>query len=151
MSLEKMEEREYGNYFRLGLFGFIVWLVPFLVSFLFYTPAGTPIVGVAFFNSIMSVVLCAVVVLMVFHYLKPVTQDFVKEAFNVGIAWLAISVILDVIVLLPMSKMTVYTYVTDVALGYLVIPLVALFAGYLLEEKSHHTKKIFSQIASTKK
>jgi len=151
MSLEHVDDRDNGRYLKLFGFGVVLWLVPFLVSFLFYSPQGTPLVGVAFFNSIMSVALIVVASVLLFLYFKQQTTDYMREAVKVGVVWILVSVVLDLVVLVPMAKMTIGQYITDVALGYIVILVIALLAGMLLEEKATHSKRIFSQVASTKK
>jgi hypothetical protein len=151
MSLEKVDDLDKGKYLGLFAFGFIAWLVPFLVSFLFFDQTGTLIVGQAFFKSVMTVVGSIVAVVLLFSYLQKISVNYLKESILVAVVWFAMSIILDIVILLPMSKMDIVTYSLNIGLGYLAIPIIVLFAGYLLESKSEHNKKIFSQVFSTKK
>ncbi|MFA6065099.1 MAG: hypothetical protein WC746_04625 [archaeon] len=151
MNLEHVDERDNSKYIKLIGFGFLVWLVPFLVSFLFYTPQGVLVTSEAFFNSVMTVTGFIVAGTLLLNYMRLFTVDYLKESIQVGIVWFVISIVLDLVILVPMAKMNLVSYFANIGLGYLVIPMMALFAGYLLEEKVNHNKKIFSQVASTKK
>ncbi len=151
MSLDVYDKKDNSPMMRLIGFGFLVWLVPFLVSFLFYTPQGTPAISSGFFNSIMSAILLVVTAIFLLKYFKHITVNYLSEAIKVGIVWVIINVALDVIVLIPLAKMELSKYFAEIALGYVLIFVIAVFAGYLLEEKGAHSKKIYSQIFSTKK
>ena len=151
MNLEKVNEFDYSQPLRLFGFGILLWLIPFLVSFLLYTPAGTPVVGIAFFNSIMGIILIAVAAVLLYKYFRHITVNYLGEAIKVGVIWFLISVVLDVLILVPFTKMDLGNYAANIALGYVTIIVMALFAGYLLESKGEHNKKIYSQIFSTKK
>jgi hypothetical protein len=151
MSLDVYDKKDNSPMIRLFGFGFLVWLIPFLVSFLFYTPQGSPMLSAGFFNSIMSVILGIVTAILLLKYFKHITVNYMAEAIKVGIAWLVMSIVLDLVILLPMAKMEIGKYLTEVGLGYVLIFVIAVFAGYLLEEKGAHSKKIYSQIFSTKK
>lgn len=151
MSLVNMEKKSNSGLFNLFILGLFVWLIPFVVSFFFYTPQGTPIVGAGFFNSIMSVVLAIVTTAFLLMYFKGISRGFLAEGIKAGIVWIVMSIVLDMIFLVTWAKMDLGMYLTDIALGYAVILIVAVFAGILLEEKSEHSKKLYSQIFSVKK
>ncbi len=111
------------------LFGFLVWLVPFLVSFLvFPLKLSQP----ALFESVMSVVvtLCAVVFSLL--YFDGTGNASLALGVVVGIAWLAVSIVLDLLffVIGPI-KMTLPDYMMDIGTTYLIIPTVAAGFGYL--------------------
>lgn len=150
-SLERVDEIGKENYLKLFGFGFILWLVPFLISFLFYTPEGKIVTSVEFFNSVMSVTVALVTVVLLLNYMKSFTVNYSKEAIKAGAAWLIVCVLMDLVLLVPLAKMNLVTYTINVGLGYLVIPIIAVFAGNLLEQKTEHNKKILSQVFSTKK
>lgn len=150
-NLERVDELGKENYLKLFGFGFLVWLVPFLVSFLFYTPQGVLVTSDAFFNSVMTVVGFVTISVLLLNYLKSFTVNYLKESIKAGSAWFIMSVLLDVAILVPMAKMNLATYCANIGFGYLVIPMIAIFAGLLLEQKTEHNKKILSQVFSTKK
>jgi hypothetical protein len=122
-----------------------------LISFLFYTPQGVLITSPGFFDGVMTVTGTLLGAILLLKYLSKFTVDYLKESIQVGVVWILMSIVLDLIVLVPFAKMNLVSYFMDVAFGYLAIPIMAIFAGLLLENKADHSKKIFSQVASTKK
>ena len=150
-SLERVDEIGKDDYLKLFGFGFIIWLVPFVVSFLFYSPQGVLLTSDAFFNSVMTVTGFIVASILLLNYMKGFTVNYLRESIKAGAAWLVISVVLDLVIVVPMAKMDLVTYCSNIGLGYLVIPMMCIFAGLLLEQKSEHNKRIFSQVFSTKK
>ena len=76
-------------------------------------------------------------------YFKKVTKNYINEGLLVGLIWLAINWILDFIILVPMAKMDVATYFTQIGLRYLTIPVFSITVGLLLNFKEiNNNKKI---------
>ena len=68
--------------FKIIIFGFLMWVAPFLVSVLIYplkTSANPP-----FFESIMPVVIAVIVVLLSIKYFTNITANFLKEGILIG-------------------------------------------------------------------
>ena len=107
---------------RAILFGFLVWLVPFVVAL---GLGGIRESQRILFESIMPVVVTLVVVVFAVLYLRRVNVRFVREGLFLGLLWLGMSVLIDLPLMLsaPMS-MSVVEYAADVALTYLIIPIV---------------------------
>ena len=117
----------------LLLFGFLSWLVPFLVSIPFYSTQGGLLVDVFFFKSIMIVVGSLVgTVLMVWLFLR-IREGYLREGILIGFSWLVINWVMDGLVLLPMSGMDVSGYFSQIGIRYLVIPIIAVSMGFVLE------------------
>ena len=116
------------------LFGFLIWLIPFMVSVAIF-PLRTS--DRPLFESIMPVVvtLCAVVFSVL--YFKKIQSWFMRESVIVGITWLALSIVIDLVLFMqgPM-KMDIWDYVKDIGLTYLIIPIVTIGDGYLLRRKA---------------
>lgn len=105
-----------------------MWLIPFAIAVaIFPVKVATP----ALFESVMAVVVTACAVLFAALYLKKARTRFVREGIVAGIAWLAISVALDLLMFMegPM-KMSLADYVMDIGLTYLIIPTVTVGLGY---------------------
>jgi len=121
------------KYLKIGLFGFLVWLIPFAVSFLIF-PLRTS--NRALFESIMPVVITICVVLFSIIYLRRIETDFLKEGILLGVIWCAISLIIDLLLFMegPM-KMSFTDYLMDIGLTYLIILIVSVGFGYLLEKQ----------------
>jgi len=127
--------------YKLALFyGFLIWLIPFVVAFLIY-PIKTS--NRALFESIMPVVLMICVVLFSILYLRKVKTDFFKEGILLGVIWFAISLVIDLTMLMPESpmKMSFADYMMDIGLTYVIIPTICVGFGYLLERQRSQNAK----------
>lgn len=122
------------NFLMIILFGFIAWLVPFVASFLFYTKDGLTI-DIFLFKSIMIVVGSITAAVLLILYFKRITSHFAREGILVGALWFAINILLDLLILLPMSGMSVAEYFTRIGIGYLSIPAMAIAVGTSLANK----------------
>lgn len=117
------------KYIKIMLYGILMWLIPFLVSFLIYPlkQSANP-----FFESIMPVVITATVVALTLSYFKQQDKDFLSEGITIGISWFVISIAIDLMMFLPPSPMHMgfSDYMMDVGFTYLIIPVVTLGMGY---------------------
>ncbi|MFQ6083182.1 MAG: hypothetical protein ACE5WD_07480 [Candidatus Aminicenantia bacterium] len=117
---------------KIGLFGFLMWLIPFVVSFFFYSPEGTPLIDKIFFKTIMIIVASITGAVLLIIYFKKIKKDYLKEGIIVGFAWLLINWILDVGILIPLAKMSIVTYFAEIGLRYLIIPTMSIAIGYAI-------------------
>jgi hypothetical protein len=125
---------QYRHAALLLLFGFLSWLIPFLVSIPFYSPQGVLLVDVFLFKSIMIVVGSTVgTILMVWLFLR-IHEGYLREGIAIGFSWLVINWVMDGLVLLPLSRMDVSTYFSQIGIRYLVIPVIAIALGFVLEK-----------------
>lgn len=113
--------------------GFLLWLVPFIIS-LAISPIHTS--DRVFFETIMPVVITLAVVALSYLYFNGVKGEYLKEGIIVGIIWLAISLIFDLLMFSwgPMA-MSFTDYMKDIGLTYLIYPIVTIGIGYLLEKR----------------
>lgn len=121
---------------RIAALGIATWLIPFIASIFFFTPQGGLTIGVFLFKTIMIVIGSAVGAVMIILYFKEITKDYLKEGIKVGLAWFAINIALDLVILLPMMGTTIQTYFEEIGLRYLVLPMMMIMAGYLLQKKA---------------
>jgi hypothetical protein len=123
------------KYGRILLFGFLVWLIPFLASFLVISLRETNRV---FFESFMPVVLTLVIVYFCIMYFKNVKSDFVKESIIVGLIWFCLNIIIDLMLFLPESpmQMSFIDYMMDIGFVYLMIIIIPVGFGYFLQKTS---------------
>lgn len=115
------------------LYGFLVWLIPFIVGFSIF-PLKTSLP--ALFESIMPVVLTVCGVFFSNLYFRRVKANFLKEGVMLGVFWFAISVGVDLLMFMwgPM-KMTFANYMMDIGLTYLIYPAITIGFGYLIRKK----------------
>lgn len=123
------------NSLKTSLFyGFMIWLIPFLVSVLIWPIHDT---NRALFESIMPVTLTASLVLFSVLYLRKAQSDFLREGLMIGVMWFVISLVIDLILFIPESpmQMPLGEYMMDIGITYLLIPMICAGFGYLLENK----------------
>lgn len=124
------------KYLKIVLFGFLLWLSPFITGFLFVDASGNFLIPETFFKSIMIVVGVLVGVALAVTYFKDVRADFVREGAVAGVTWLVINLCLDLVfVSVGFFPMTITQYFTDIGLRYLSMPIYTIGMGYVLQQK----------------
>lgn len=120
---------------KIVLFGFLVWLIPFMVSFFIY-PLKTPMYSL--FESIMSLLIAVAAVIFSYFYFKDIGANFVREGVVTGIVWFIIAIMIDLVMFMPASPMHMnFTeYMMTVGVKYLIIPVVTIGSGYLAQNKA---------------
>ena len=122
------------NKVKLVLFGIAMWVVPFVASFFFFDPATQKLtVDETFFKSIMIVLSSILGACLLVEYFKGVKTNFVKEGILVGAVWLAINWALDILILLPMSRMDIPTYFMQIGIRYLMAPAMSISIAMAIE------------------
>jgi hypothetical protein len=122
-----------GLFFKNIILGFLSWLLPFALSFLFYKPGGVLVVPYATFKSVIILIGSLCGSFLLFHYFKSVNKNFISNGVFVGFSWFAINIFLDVLFLLPMMKTSFEDYFMSIGASYLVIPVMSITFGYLLQ------------------
>ncbi len=117
------------------LLGFLSWLIPFAVSFLFYKPGGELVVPYATFKSAIMVVGVITGCYLLYRYFNYADNDFIGNGVVVGLSWFAINIILDTIILIPIMKTSFIEYFMSIGLSYISIPVISITMGYLLDKK----------------
>ncbi|WP_455370015.1 hypothetical protein [[Eubacterium] cellulosolvens] len=124
------------NWKTIILFGVLIWLIPFIVSFFIYPlrSSSRPL-----FESIMPVVLTLTVIFFSVRYFRKINREFIKEGIFIGIVWLIISLVIDLMLFMPESpmQMTLSDYLMDIGITYLIILIIPAGSGYLME-KTHN-------------
>lgn len=123
------------KYLKNIFFGFLTWLIPFVLSFVFYSKEGVLSIDIFLFKSIMIVISGLIGVSLLILYFKDIKKDYLIEGIAVGFSWLIINLILDLLILIPMSGMTYLDYFSQIGLRYLIIPTISIGMGLLLKIK----------------
>ncbi|MGD0036049.1 MAG: hypothetical protein ABSC53_02000 [Bacteroidota bacterium] len=123
------------KYLKIAFYGFLAWLIPFVASFFFYTREGKLTIDIFLFKTIMIVVGSITGAFLLVSYFKKITADYLKEGITVGVVWFGINILLDLLVLIPMSGMSLSNYFTQIGLRYLVIPAMSIAVGAALANK----------------
>jgi hypothetical protein len=117
---------------RTTVLGLLSWTIPLVASFAFVDRSGQWLVPYPLFKSIMLVVFGGLgtwFLVLAFRRLEPT----VRSGLSLGLYWLAINLVLDLIVLVPLAGMTVVGYFYDIGLRYLLIPIIATAMGAVAE------------------
>ena len=117
---------------KVWLFGLLSWLIPFLVSF--FDSSGTIVIADTLFKSLMVVIGGAsgvALLVLTFRQLEPT----VVSGLLIGTLWLGINLVMDLLILVPMSGTGVADYVYDIGLRYLLIPIIAAGFGLVAQAK----------------
>ena len=111
------------------LFGFLIWLIPFLVAFAMYSIHET---NRPLFESIMPNIIVLSTVVFSVLYFKKLNENYIKEGLLLGIIWLAISILIDLVMFMqgPM-KIGFADYIMDIGLTYFIIPTITVGFGYI--------------------
>lgn len=124
------------KYAKMVLFGFILWLVPFITGFLFVDRTGNFLIPETFFKSIMIVEGSLIGVILAVRYFRDINVDHVKEGIILGMVWLVINLTLDLgMVFAGFFPLSVVQYFTDIGLRYLTMPIYIIGLGLALERK----------------
>lgn len=108
-------------------FGFLVWLVPFVVAFVAFAAFPVKESWRSLFESIMAVTVAATAVLLARLYFRRSTARSSWEGVTLGLLWLAISVGIDLpLMLSPPISYTLEEYTADIGLTYLMIPVITI-------------------------
>jgi hypothetical protein len=106
--------------------------LPLLFSFALVDPSGQLVVPQPLFKSLLVVVsggAGAILLAFAFKYLTP----SLNAGAILGCCWFVINVALDMAILIPMTGMSLVTYVYDIGLRYLLIPITAATMGLVAE------------------
>ncbi|MCM2465316.1 hypothetical protein [Methanoculleus oceani] len=122
------------EYAKLIGFGILTWLLPFLLAIPLYSREGEPLHDIFLIKSVLLVFSAALGTFLILIYFRGVHARFVREGALLGGVWLLINWVLDAVVLLPLSGMDAGTYMAQIGLRYLTIPIIAVGIGYGIEE-----------------
>ena len=118
---------------KILFYGFLSWFIPFISSFFFYSRTGELQIDIFLFKSIMIVVGSITGAVLLVLYFRALEKNYLREGITVGGSWFAINIILDLVVLIPMSGMPLGDYFAGIGLRYLVIPVMSIAMGYIAD------------------
>ena len=127
--------KDMNKYLKICLFGFLIWLIPFIMSFFIF---GLHEDYRPLFESIMAVTVTLSVVIFSILYFKTVDKDYIKEGVIIGMIWLIINLILDLIIMVLLEspmQMSIGDYMMDIGLTYVIIPVITIGFGMILEKR----------------
>jgi len=113
-------------------YGLLVWLIPSLITVIL----GSFIAAMNIFEIVSAVAIAVTVIVFSYLYLKGITENFIKEGLLIGISWLIINIVLDIIlILLGISQLTLNNYAMYVAPLYVIIPAITIGLGLYMNQR----------------
>ena len=110
----------------------MVWFIPTIIT---YITSFTS--GLYLFDVISALSIAITVIVFAYIYFKDIDSHFIKEGIILGVVWLLISIVLDIIlVLLGITKLTITQYAIYVAPIYIIIPVVTIGFGLYKDQMS---------------
>ncbi len=117
---------------KILLFGSLVWLILFIIGFLIFPLYQSQNL---LFKTIMVIAGALVGMGMLILYYRKVESNFTLEGIWVGVIWLAVNIILDLIVLVGIFENPLGEYFIGTGLRYLNIPVMSIGVGLILDSK----------------
>jgi hypothetical protein len=117
------------NIKKLLLYGFLLWLIPFLLSnFIFMLKESDPI----FFETLMGLILALTTAGLLYRYNNSASIAGLKDGLILGVVWMAISLFFDffIFVVGPLA-MPAAQYLREIGMDYLLIVIMAGLVGLL--------------------
>nr|WP_321418215.1 hypothetical protein [uncultured Methanomethylovorans sp.] len=68
-------------------------------------------------------------------YFKNINSEYYREGIVVGLTWFTINILLDLLILVQMSGMSITDYFSQIGLRYIVIPVMTVTIGAALNNK----------------
>src|SRR5262245_63304767 len=111
-------------------FGLMIWLIPFIVAFIAFPLKQS---WRSLFESVMALTLSIVVVACAVRYFSRLKSASLGEGIRLGILWFAISVVIDLPLMLPPPiNYTLVEYAADIGLTYLMMPTITIMSFPIL-------------------
>jgi hypothetical protein len=122
------------NHKTAVLYGIAIWAVVFIVAMLAFPLRANerPL-----FESIVPVAITLAVSIASVRYFSSITKRYFFIGLCLGIIWLLVSFVLDALMFSwgPM-KMTLWDYIKDVGITYLIILILPTGIGFLMQQKN---------------
>jgi len=106
----------------LIIYGFLIWLVPFVISFFIFPLHQNDRV---FFETLMSIILITTIMAVLIKYSQTNALNTAKEGLFIGLIWMVLNLILDSFIFIwgPLAR-PLGDYIKDIGLMYLLIPII---------------------------
>lgn len=117
---------------KIAGYGFLIWIITSLItaSLGFFSSA------LIIYEIISAAAIAITVIIISYLYFKNIYTNFVKEGVIIGVVWLIISIILDMLmIIVGITQLSLITYTMYVAPIYLIIPVITIGRGYLAKKQ----------------
>ena len=117
---------------KIIIFGFLIWLIPFLISMPFYKN-GQPAINIFTIKTLMIFTGTFITAILLILLFKKQNNNFLLFGITVGIIWFIINIILDLLLLVPMMKIPISSYFLQIGFRYLNMIIMSVSFGYIIE------------------
>lgn len=113
-------------------YGLVLWVIPYAASIpLLPLRESSPLV----FKSVIGLIAALVASVLMVLYFKTIERNFLKESVVTAIIWIAISLILDMVAIMPFAKLSLLEYFMQIGIENIAAAIIIVAVGYLLEKK----------------
>jgi len=109
---------------KVAAYGLLSWLIPFIASFLFFGKSGQTMLPIGLIKSTMIVIGASLGGFLLFRLFKE-SPPSLGSGIAVGSLWFLMNILLDLSILVPMTRISLGEYFSEIGLRYLVIPIMA--------------------------
>ena len=120
-------------------YGLLVWLIPSLITIIL----GSFLAAMNIFEIVSALAIAVTVIVFSYLFFKGITENFIKEGILIGISWLIISIVLDIIlIVLGISQLSLTSYAMYVAPLYIIIPAITAGLGLYMNQRMNEAIKL---------
>ena len=124
------------KYITAAWYGIISWVIPFIASFAFFDMRIQKLtIDEMYFKSIMIVLGAFIGCILLIRFFHIIEENYIKEGLIAGLIIMLINLVLDVVILIPMSKMPFLLYYKQIGMRYLIVPIIATTMGMAIQDK----------------
>ncbi|HEY0196344.1 MAG TPA: hypothetical protein VGC02_02105 [Methanobacterium sp.] len=110
---------------KIIIFGFVVWIIPTIATFLV-----SYLNELYIFDIVAAVAIAAPVIVFAYLYFVEINTYFIMEGVTIAVAWLAISIVLDIVLIfIGISQTNLIEYAITVVPLYIIIPAITIGLG----------------------
>ena len=120
------------KFLKITFFGLLLWIIGFVIGFAIWPIHDS---NFMLFKTIMIILSILSGMILLIIYFNQVQSDYLKDGIIVGINWLVVNIVLDLLILVLMLKTPVGQYFIEVGIRYLDIPIITIGIGFLLSKK----------------
>ena len=122
---------------KLVLLGLMIWIIKFIVGGAIFATAGEgdPSIGVWWINGIQAFFVAIGLALALFLVYRDKGQNYIRTAWETGITWYVIILLMDLIVLVALLGLKLELWFPLILLQFKIL-IIPIIIGYLLASKS---------------
>lgn len=120
---------------KIVLFGLMIWVIKFIVGGFIFAIAGEEVLlnpyGLLWINGIETFFVAIGLTLALFLVYRDKGQNYKRTAWEAGIAWYVILLLMDLIVLFGLLRLELELWFPSILLNFKVV-IIPIVVGYLL-------------------